>query len=187
MKFADEFTVERPADAVWALFEDVEAVAQCMPGAELTENKGEGVYTGRVSVKLGPLNPTFEGEATAVYDSDNRGILLNGSGVDRKGGSRGRVSVSVNVREIGASTSVAVDANITLSGAASRFGRTGLMEEMANRLINEFVACLEAKLAAGTETEAAAVHADEVRGFSLLLAGIGGWFRRLLRRLSGRR
>lgn len=186
MKFADEFTVERPVDAVWALFEDVASIAQCMPGAELTDDKGGGVYAGRVSVKLGPLNPTFEGEATAVYDADNRAIQLNGSGVDRKGGSRGRVNVSVEVRGVGASTSVAVDANITLSGAASRFGRTGLIEEMANRLINEFVACLEAKLAAGTETEAAAVQADEVRGLSLLMASIAGWFKRLLQRLSGR-
>jgi hypothetical protein len=62
-----------------------------------------------------------------------------------------------------------------------------LIEEMASRLINEFVACLEAKLAAETKAEAAAVVADEVKGFSLLLASIGSWFKRLLRRLSLRR
>ena len=186
MKFTDEFTVGRPVEAVWGLFEDVASVAQCMPGAELTDDKGEGVYAGRVSVKLGPLNPTFEGEATAVYDSDEHSIRLNGSGVDRQGGSRGRVAVVVDLRGVDKSTAVSVDANITLSGAAARFGRTGLMEEMANRLISEFVACLEAKLAAGTATEAASVHAEEVKGFSLFLASLGGWFKRLLRRIAGR-
>lgn len=187
VRFADEFTVDRPINVVWALFEDVHSVAHCLPGAEVTGDKGGGTYEGLVSVKLGPLNPTFEGEATAVYDAGNRAIQLDGSGIDRKGGSRGRVGVTVEVREVGAATAVAVDATITLSGAAARFGRTGLIEEMASRLINEFVACLEAKLAAETKAEAAAVVADEVKGFSLLLASIGSWFKRLLRRLSLRR
>ena len=187
MQFADEFTVERPIDAVWGLFQDVDSVARCLPGAEITGDKGGGTYDGRVSVKLGPLNPTFEGEATAVYDIDNRSIQLAGSGIDHKGGSRGRVGVTVDVREAGAATAVSVDATITLSGAAARFGRTGLMEEMAKRLINEFVACLEAKLAAGTVAEAAAVEGAEIKGFSLFLASVGSWFKRLLRRLSMRR
>jgi carbon monoxide dehydrogenase subunit G len=186
MKFTEEFEVGRPIDEVWELFEDVASVAQCMPGAELTEEKGGGVYAGRVSVKLGPLNPTFEGEATAIYQSDVRAIQLNGSGVDRQGGSRGRVNVDVQLREIGQATAVAVDANITLSGAAARFGRTGLMEEMANRLIREFVDCLEAKLAATTQSEAASVHAEELRGFSLMLSSIGGWIARILRRILRR-
>lgn len=187
MRFENEFVVGRDIESVWELFEDVASVAQCMPGAELTSDKGVGVYEGRVSVKLGPLNPTFEGEATTVYDPDMREIRLDGSGIDRKGGSRGRVSVLASLHEDNGSTTVAVDANITLSGAAARFGRTGLMEEMANRLITEFVRCLEAKLAAVTRTEAADVQADELRGFSLLLASIGGWFSRLLRRILGRR
>ena len=159
MNFVEEFVVHRPVSAVWELFRNVDAVAQCMPGAELTEDKGDGVYAGRVSVKLGPLNPTFDGEATVVYETEARIIRLNGSGVDRRGGSRGRVAVVVDVRDEGASTPVAVDADITLSGAAARFGLTGLMEEMANRLIAEFVGCLEAKLAAGTGAEAAEVQA----------------------------
>lgn len=186
MKLTDEFVVDRPIEAVWGLFEDVAAVAQCLPGAELTADRGDGVYAGRVSVKLGPLNPTFEGEATAVFESDTRSIRLNGSGIDRKGGSRGRVAVVVELRETAETTVVAVDANVTLSGAAARFGRTGLMEEMASRLITEFVDCLETKLTAGTETEAAAVQAEEVRGLTLLLASLGRWFTGLLRRVFRR-
>lgn len=187
MRFRNAFVVGRDIQSVWELFEDAASVVQCMPGAELTAERGDGVYAGLVSVKLGPLNPTFEGEATTVYDAALREIRLDGSGIDRKGGSRGRVSVLAGLHEDNGSTTVAVDANITLSGAAARFGRTGLMEEMANRLITEFVSCLEAKLAADTKVAAADVRADEVRGFSLLLASIGGWFSRMLRRLRGRR
>jgi carbon monoxide dehydrogenase subunit G len=186
MRFDREFTVGRPIESVWALFQDVPAVAQCLPGAELTKEKGGGTYTGKVSVKLGPINPTFEGEATAVYEADSRAIRLDGSGVDRQGGSRGRVHVAVRLEEVGATTLVAVDANISLSGAAARFGRTGLIEEMANRLIGDFVACLEAKLAAETPLEAAAVQAEELRGFSLFLSSLAGWVSKAVRRLFGR-
>jgi carbon monoxide dehydrogenase subunit G len=187
MKFENEFVVGRDIESVWNLLEDVGSVAQCMPGAELTADKGEGVYEGRVSVKLGPLNPTFEGEAKAVYDAEKREIRLDGSGIDKRGGSRGRVIVLADLHEANGSTTVAVNANITLSGAAARFGRTGLMEEMANRLIREFVDCLEAKLAADTRVDAAEVQADELRGFSLVLAGIRAWFSRQLRRILGRK
>ncbi|HEX5079207.1 MAG TPA: SRPBCC domain-containing protein, partial [Geminicoccaceae bacterium] len=63
MKIAQKFTVARPLDEVWAFFQDVPAVARCAPGAELTEDKGDGLYAGRVRVRLGPFGAQFEGEA----------------------------------------------------------------------------------------------------------------------------
>ena len=186
MKFAQEFEVGKPRSAVWNLFRDVPAVAQCMPGAELTGERGDDVYAGRLSVKLGPLNPTFEGEASITVEEETHTLQVSGSGVDRQGGSRGRADVSVELVDRGQATVVSVDADITLSGAAARFGRTGLMEEMASRLIAEFVGCLESKLAAATAGEAATVEAREVRGFSLLVASILAWIRRAARRLVRR-
>ena len=69
MKITEVIEVARPIDQVWALFEDVPELATCLPGAELTEDKGGGKYAGQVSVKLGPMTATFEGEATVVADS----------------------------------------------------------------------------------------------------------------------
>jgi len=57
---------------------------------------------------------------------------------------------------------------------------------MSRRLVVDFVACLEAKLAATTPEDAAAVSAGEVSGLTLFLtslwATITGALRRLLRR-----
>lgn len=186
MKFSQVFEVGKPVPEVWALFQEVPAVAQCMPGADITADKGNGVYSGRVSMKLGPLSPTFEGEAAIEFDEGSRQIRLSGSGVDRQGGSRGRVDVRVDLREQNGTTSVSLDANVTLSGAAARFGRTGLIEEMASRLIEDFVGCLELKLAAESPTEAAEVRAEQIRGLSLLLESIISWLRRAFGRLLGR-
>jgi carbon monoxide dehydrogenase subunit G len=155
----------------------------CLPGAELTEAKGDNVYAGNVSVKLGPMTAKFEGEATVASDVAARTGSVNGKGVDKRGGSVGQVKVAYALEQVGGRTRVTVDADVLLSGAAAQFGRTGLIKEMSSRLIGEFVSCLEAKLAASSNEEAAQVRAGDVKGFSLffasLLAGIGRFFKRL--------
>ncbi len=186
MKISHEFEVQRPAAVVWDAFQDVYSVAQCLPGAELTEDRGDGRYTGKVSVKLGPMTASFEGEATVTADDTAQSAHIAGKGVDRRGGSRGQVKVDYRVESAGAGTKVTVDADVTLSGAIAQFGRTGLINEMSNRLIGEFVSCLEAKLEADTPEEAAGITAGEVKGFSLFLASFGAWLKRLIGRLLGR-
>jgi carbon monoxide dehydrogenase subunit G len=176
------FEVARPVDAVWEFFQDIPSVAQCLPGAELTEVKDDAVYAGKVSVKLGPLSATFEGEATVVPDHAARKGAIDGKGVDRRGGSRGQVKVTYVLAPADSGTQVDIDADVTLSGAAAQFGRTGLINEMSTRLIAEFVTCVEAKLAATTVEEAAQVTAGEVKGLSLFLRSLIAWLKRLFSR-----
>ena len=99
--------------------------------------------------------------------------------MDKKGGSRGQVKVAYLIAEEGSGTKVTVDADITLSGPAAQFGRTGLINEMSKRLIEDFVSCLEAKLGAEKPEAAEAVTATEVKGVSLFLASLWAWFKGL--------
>jgi hypothetical protein len=82
-------------------------------------------------------------------------------------------------------TRVDVDADVILSGAAAQFGRTGLINEMSKRLIDEFAACVEAKLEATTEEEAAAVQAQDVKGFSLFMSSLWTSFQKWIRKIFG--
>ncbi len=183
MQIQHQFDVNRPVSTVWAFFQDIPSVAQCLPGAELTEVKGDETYAGKVSVKLGPLSATFEGEAKVTTDETARTGVIDGKGVDRRGGSRGQVKVDYTLGETGPSTtSVRIDADVTLSGAAAQFGRSGLINEMSNRLIAEFVSCVEGKLAATTEAEAEQITAGEVKGISLFLQSLLAWLKRLFGR-----
>ena len=185
MKLTNTFEVKRPVDAVWHAFADVPAVAQCLPGADLTADKGDGTYEGAVQIKLGPMTAKFEGEATVTRDDVTRTGHIEGKGVDRSGGSRGQVKVDYTVATFDGGSQVTVDADISLSGAIAQFGRSGLVEEITKRLIDEFVVCLEAKMAAGTPEEAAAIEAGEVKGFSLFLSGLLSWLGKLFKRLFG--
>lgn len=180
MKITHEFTVARPRATVWDFFQNVPEVAQCLPGAELLTDDGNNNYTGKVSVKLGPLNATFDGSAKVTPDPAAYTGLIDGKGADRRGGSRGAVKVTYALVEDGpAATKVSVDADVTLSGAAAQFGRGGLINEMSQRLIGEFVACCEAKLAATTVEERAEIKAAEVKGFSLFLQSLVSWLKGL--------
>lgn len=184
MKITHEFTVARPIVAVWDFFQDVPDVAKCLPGAELLSDDGDGSYTGRVSVKLGPLAATFDGHAKVAPDAATRTGHIDGKGADRRGGSRGVVKVLYTLAEDGPSgTKVTVDADVTLSGSAAQFGRGGLITEMSTRLISEFVTCCEGKLAATTVEERQEIKAADVHGLTLFVQSLIAW----LKGLFGRR
>ena len=182
MNIEHEFTVARPPDVVWQLFQDVPSVAQCLPGAELLGQGEDGSYDGKLSVKLGPMAASFEGKAVVTPDPATRSALIDGKGVDRSGGSRGQVKVSYSIVPEGNGSKVSVNADVSLSGPVAQFGRTGLINEMSKRLIGEFVQCLEAKLAAETPVEASSIRAGDVRGISLFFASLWAWIRRLFGR-----
>ena len=182
MKITQEFVVARPPQVVWEFFQDVPSVADCLPGAELTGANDDGSYAGQLSAKMGPMTATFEGTAVVTPDPDSMTATIVGKGVDKRGGSRGQVNVEYSVAEDGTGSQVTVDADVTLSGPAAHFGRTGLINEMSKRLIEEFVSCLEAKLEAGTEQEAEAVKATEVKGLSLFFSSLWSWFKGLFSR-----
>jgi len=183
MRIAHEFQVNRPMSTVWDFFQNVPEVAQCLPGAELLSDDGDGKYTGRVAVKLGPLSATFDGTATVTPDPATHSGLIDGKGADRKGNSRGAVKVTYTLTSATpTATHVSVDADVTLTGAAAQFGRSGLITEMSNRLISDFVQCCEGKLAATTLEERAQVKAADVKPLALFWQSLVAWFKRLLRR-----
>ena len=179
MKISQQFVVAGDPETVWDFFQDVPSVAQCLPGAELKDVEPDGSYNGQLSVKLGPMTATFEGTATVAPDPATKTATIEGKGVDKRGGSRGQVKLDYAVIAAGTGSTVDIDADITLSGPAAQFGRTGLINEISKRLIGDFVDCLEAKLGASSEEAADEIRAQEVKGISLFLASLWSWFKGL--------
>ena len=186
MKITQEFQVGQSPETVFEFFQDVPSVAQCLPGASLTEDRGGGVYTGVVSVKLGPMTAGFEGEASVTSDAEALTGRIAGKGIDKRGGSRGQVKVDYAITPAEGGSQVVVDADITISGAAAQFGRTGLINQMSQRLIMDFVACLEAKLEASDLEAAAGIEAADVKGVSLLASTVGSNLSSGVKKLFGR-
>jgi uncharacterized protein len=146
MEIKQTFVVSQPLPAVWKFFHDVPSVAECLPGAEYLGTKDDGSIGGKVSAKVGPFQASFEGEAKVKYDEDAKKVEFDGKGVDRKGASRGKMSMLCTLLPEGNATRVDVTADVQLSGSIAQFGRTGLITEIANQLVAEFVKNAEAEL-----------------------------------------
>jgi len=129
-------------------------------------------------MKLGPISASFDGKATVEYDHDAYSISIQGKGVDRQGGSQGRVTVDVLlVGPDEGHTAVTIKASVMLAGPIAQFGRTGLVNEVSRRMIDDFSDCVHAKLDAATPEDAEAISAPEVHGLTLFISSLWSAFR----------
>ena len=62
MEIADSFRVSTPIEDTWKVLLDIEAIAPCLPGAQLQEVEGDE-YRGVVKVKVGPITAQYKGAA----------------------------------------------------------------------------------------------------------------------------
>lgn len=154
MKLQNRFTLARPVDEVWAFFHDIDAVAECLPGASYEGTDEAGRHKGTMSVKIGPFQSKFEGAADVTYDETAKAVNMVGQGVDKRGGNRGKMTMDCQLTDQGGQTEVTVDSNIQMSGAIAQFGRAGIVEEFAKVLISDFVANAQARM--GGEASGAA-------------------------------
>jgi carbon monoxide dehydrogenase subunit G len=199
MNITQRFTVRHPTAVVWQALADVPLVAQCLPGAELDESSDGHRYKGRMKVKLGPLSTAFAGEAAVERDEAQQTGSLEGAGTDSRSNSRAkaRMTYALTPEDGGRATTVAVDAEITLTGALAQFGRGSILNDVAARLATEFAGRLQERLNAtaasapqdAPEDPAAAPQSAppapaELRPLQLLLdvlkARLVAFFRRLV-------
>lgn len=179
----ETFQVQQPVADVWHFFQDVPQVAECMPGVELLGADDEGLYKGKMKVKLGPISANFQGQAKVEsLDESTHTGLITAKGADRQGGSRASAKVQYVLNRGDQATEVDITANITLQGPMAQFGRTGIIQEVSSQLTKEFASCIENKLTAVTPEAAAEIHAGEVKGISVFFKGLWSWFKNLFKK-----
>ena len=154
MIIANEFTVTAPIDKAWALLTDLEQVAPLMPGAQLVGREGEE-YLGKVKLKVGPVNSEFSGKAHFVErDESQHKALIDARGKESRGTGNAAAVVTLQLHEAGDRTRVTVDTDLKVVGKLAQFG-SGMLQQVSEKLLGQFVDALEAKLIGG-ETAAAA-------------------------------
>ena len=75
MELSHRFTVPIGVEETWAHFNDIASVAECFPGAQVTE-ADEQSFSGSVKVKLGPIALQYNGSGTFV-EKDAEGRTVN--------------------------------------------------------------------------------------------------------------
>jgi carbon monoxide dehydrogenase subunit G len=155
MKITDEFTVSVPVDRAWEVLTDLAGIAPCMPGAQLTGFDGE-TYNGKVRIKVGPVISEFAGTARfAEKDDAAHRAVIDARGKDSRGAGNASALITAGLRAEGDRTVVSVDTDLKISGKVAQFG-SGMIKQVSEKLLGEFVDCLESKLLADAETFPAA-------------------------------
>ena len=148
MELTNTFQVNVPVADAWTVLTDVERIAPCMPGADLQEVEGDE-YRGIVKVKVGPITAQYKGAARFVEKDDGaHRAVLRAEGRDTRGAGNASATITATLREVGDGTEVRVDTDLTVSGKVAQFGR-GVLADVSSKLLNQFVACLEADVLAG--------------------------------------
>lgn len=149
MQIENQFDVAAPPDKVFAFLVDVNRVAGCMPGAELSEVVDPTTFKGKVKIKVGPITVAYNGTARIIEKDDaNRMAKLEASGKETTGPGSANATATMSVTEnsAGAST-VKLATDYTVAGRVANFGR-GVMEDVSRRLVSQMADCIKSQLEA---------------------------------------
>jgi carbon monoxide dehydrogenase subunit G len=147
MKLEQSFTVAAPVEQVWDALVDVERIAPCLPGAEITGQGPDGSYEGNFTVKLGPTTASYRGSLKMdSLDEASHTATMHAKGTDKRGQGGANATIVSTLREDGGETTVDVVTDFTITGRLARFGRGGMIEDISRRMMRDFSQCLQATL-----------------------------------------
>jgi carbon monoxide dehydrogenase subunit G len=148
VQLENSFTVPVPIDEAWRVLLDIERIAPCMPGAALDTVDGDD-FTGRVKVKLGPINLTYQGKASFIEkDEVAHRAVIDARGKDQRGNGTATATVTARLTSEGSITRVDVLTDLNITGRPAQFGR-GVMTDVGNKLLGQFADKLAAQLGEG--------------------------------------
>lgn len=138
MDLNHEFIVNVPVNDAWVILTDLERIAPCLPGAQLTEVEGD-TYRGQVKVKVGPIVAQFKGQASFVTRDDlAHTASLKGEGRDTTGKGTASAIITAQLTSVTpTSTKCTVVTELTISGKVAQFGR-GALADVSDKLLKQF-------------------------------------------------
>lgn len=152
MKIENSFTVDAPISQAWELLTDIPEIASCMPGAVLS-GEDEGIYSGSVKIKVGPVTAEYRGSAQFVERDDvNHRAVIDGQGHDSRGAGNAQTLITAEMSDIGGQTRVDISTDFVVTGKVAQFGR-GFMQDISEKLLRQFATCVAAKLEGDTAVE----------------------------------
>lgn len=153
MDLRHEFSVPLGVEETWEHFQDIGALAECFPGATVTGVEDD-TFKGTVKVKLGPIALLYTGSGTFVEKDDAaHRYVVDAKGKDKRGNGTAGAKVTLSMTGAGSDrTDVEVVTDLAVTGKPAQFGR-GVMQDVSDKLLGQFVSCLEQRLAAPGEPE----------------------------------
>jgi len=125
--------------AAWQFLQKIEAVAQCMPGAKITERIDDKHYKGAVTARVGPATLSFNGTIEVVeVDANNMTLRMIGKGTDRSGSSGASMDLTARIEADDGGKSILIgNSEVSMSGKAATFGGR-MIVPVADQILKQF-------------------------------------------------
>jgi carbon monoxide dehydrogenase subunit G len=161
MELTNDFTVAAPLDEAWPLLTDIERIAPCVPGFKLT-GQSDGEYQGTMKVKVGAVQTSYECVIRFVeLDEQGHRAVIAARGNELRGQGGVTASITSTLSPAGeGSTRASVITDLDVTGRVAQFGR-GILADVSNRLVNQFVRKLETTILAGQAQRAGAAPSTD--------------------------
>ncbi len=184
-----QYPVAAGLEAAWQVLSNVNELATCMPGAQITEQLDDTHYRGSIKVKVGPAVAAFAGTLEVLaLDPQARTLRLVGKGADKAGSSASMELTATLVALNAQSSTLMGKAEVIVNGRFAQFGGR-MMNSVSDMILVQFVEVFSQKAlavqgAAAPATEgvaaapapAAPVVARELNALGLLWALIRNFF-----------
>lgn len=184
-----QYPVAAGLDAAWTILSNINELATCMPGAQITEQVDEKNYKGSVRVKVGPAVAAFAGTIQVLeLDAASRTLKMLGKGADKAGSSASMELTAQLLPAEGGQSTLQGHAQVIVSGKFAQFGGR-MMTSVSDMILAQFAETYSQKALAlqsasapgaeagvGPAVVAAPVVARELNALGILWALIKNFF-----------
>ncbi|MGI5270422.1 SRPBCC family protein [Nonomuraea sp. CA-218870] len=158
MRIDNQFIVPADAERAWDFLTDLARVAPCVPGATVESIDG-GALTGRVALRVGPMNMTYAGDARFVVKDDvDKVATIEVNGRDGRGGGSVKAKIKAGLTEVPGGTQVTLSTDLGLTGRVAQLGQ-GPINDLSSKLMRQFADCLASRIEAQAPAPALAAAA----------------------------
>jgi len=137
MQLTNTVPVNASPDDVFALMNDVERVASCMPGAALDGQDGD-TWRGRVKIRVGPISASYAGTVRFLEaDAEKRRLRVHARGTDTHGSGDAEAEVALEVLAAPEGALLQLSTDLVIRGKIVQFGK-GAIVTVSDRILQQF-------------------------------------------------
>ena len=133
-----KYPVSAGLEASWAILSNMNELATCMPGAQITEEIDDKHFKGSVRVKVGPAVAAFAGTIEILtLDPVTRTLKMMGKGADKSGSSASMELTATLVSADNGHSTLEGHAEVIVNGKFAQFGGR-MMTSVSDMILLQF-------------------------------------------------
>jgi len=137
MHLTNTVPIKASPDDVFALMNDVERVASCMPGAALDGQDGD-TWRGRVKIRVGPISASYAGTVRFLeIDAERRRLRVHARGTDTHGSGDAEAEVALEILAAPEGALLQLSTDLVIRGKIVQFGK-GAIVTVSDRILQQF-------------------------------------------------